>query len=98
MSPETLASLPALTAANFTFSQPEIRVKVGETVALRLENADSEGHSFDIDEFAVHALMPSGEASLALFKPTQPGSYTFYCTPHYSKETGQGMKGTLIVE
>jgi plastocyanin len=73
-------------------------MKAGETVALRLENADSEGHSFDIDELGVHALIPSGEASLALFKPTQPGSYTFYCTPHYSKETGQGMKGTLIVE
>jgi plastocyanin len=93
-----LASLPAHTAANFTFSQPEIHMKAGETVALRLENADSEGHSFDIDELGVHALIPSGEASLALLKPTQPGSYTFYCTPHYSKETGQGMKGTLIVE
>ncbi len=72
--------------------------KAGETVALRLENGDSEGHSFDIDQFSVHTPMPSGKTSLALFKPTQPGTYTFYCTPHYNKETGEGMKGTLIVE
>jgi plastocyanin len=98
VSPETLASLPALRAANFAFGQQEIRVKAGETVALRLENADSEGHSFDIDELGVHAAIPSGENSLALFKPTQPGTYTFYCAPHYNKETGEGMKGRLIVE
>jgi plastocyanin len=98
VSPETLASLPALKTVNFAFDQQEIRVKAGETVALRLENGDSEGHSFDIDQFGVHAAMPSGEMSLALFKPTQPGTYTFYCTPHYNKATGQGMQGTLIVE
>jgi plastocyanin len=98
VSPETLQGLPGLTTANFAFDQTELRAKVGETVALRLENGDSEGHSFDIDEFNVHALIPSGESSLALFKPTAPGTYTFYCMPHYDKATGEGMKGTLIVE
>lgn len=98
VSPETLASLPALKAVNFAFDQQEIRVSAGDTVALRLENGDSEGHSFDIDQFGVHAAIPSGAASLALFKPTQPGTYTFYCAPHYNKATGEGMKGTLIVE
>ena len=73
-------------------------MKAGETVALRLENGDSEGHSFDIDQFGVHAAISPGAASLALFKPTQPGTYTFYCAPHYDKATGQGMQGTLIVE
>ncbi len=98
VSPETLMNLPALKAANFAFDQPEIRVKVGETVALRLENSDSEGHSFDIDAFGVHAALLSGKTSLALFKPTQAGTYTFYCAPHYNKATNQGMHGTLIVE
>jgi plastocyanin len=98
VSPETLMSLPALKTANFAFDQQEIRVKVGETVALRLENSDSEGHSFDIDAFGVHAALPPGKTSLALFKPTQPGTYTFYCAPHYNKATSQGMQGTLIVE
>jgi plastocyanin len=98
VSPETLASLPALRAADFAFEQQELRVKAGETVALRLENGDNEGHSLDIDELGVHAVIPSGKAGLALFKPTQPGTYTFYCAPHYNKATGEGMKGTLIVE
>lgn len=98
VSPEMLASLPALKAANFAFGQREIHVKAGEVVALRLENGDNEGHNFDLDEFNVHAVMPAGDQGLALFKPLQPGTYTFYCAPHYNKATGEGMKGTLIVE
>jgi plastocyanin len=98
VSPAALAGLPALKTANFAFDQAEIRAKVGETVALRLENQDTEGHSFDVDELDVHALIPSGQSSLTLFKPTAPGRYTFYCAPHYDKATGEGMKGTLIVE
>jgi plastocyanin len=42
--------------------------------------------------------MPSGQSSLALFRPTAPGTYTFYCMPHFDKTTGEGMRGTLIVE
>jgi plastocyanin len=98
VSPEVLAQLPALTAKNFKFGQQEIHVKVGETVALRLENGDPEGHYFEVDEFNVHAPIPAGQQGLALFKPTKPGTYTFFCTPHYDKASGQGMKGTLIVE
>jgi plastocyanin len=98
ISPDVLGQLPALAAKNFEFDQAEIRVKAGETVALRLENGDSEGHFFDVDELNVHAPIPAGKQGLALFKPTTPGTYTFYCTPHYSKETGKGMMGTLIVE
>ena len=69
-------------------------------VALRLENTDGASHSFDVDELNVHALMPGGKSSLALFKPTKPGTYTFYCgiPGHYNKATGEGMHGTLIVE
>jgi plastocyanin len=98
ISPEVLGQLPALTAKGFAFGQAEIRVKAGETVALRLENADPEMHFFDVDELNVHAPIPAGKQGLALFKPTKPGTYTFYCAPHYSKESGEGMKGTLIVE
>jgi plastocyanin len=96
VSPETLAGLPAVTIDKFEGGT--IRVKAGETVALRLENPDPVAHQFDVDEFGVHAPMPAGEQSLALFKPSAPGTYTFYCTPHYNKATGEGMRGTLIVE
>src|SRR4029453_8278795 len=44
VSPEALAQLPALTAKDGAFEQPEIRAKVGETVALRLQNAGTLTH------------------------------------------------------
>ena len=97
-SPEALAALPALTAKDFEFDQREIRAKVGETVVLRLDNADTTTHHLDIDEFNVHALMPPGKSNVALFKPTQPGTYTFYCQPHADKASRSGMVGTLVVE
>lgn len=98
VSPEALAALPALKAKDYGFDQPKIMAKVGESVALRLDNADATTHYFEIDELNVHALMPPGESNLALFTPTQPGVYRFYCTPHANKETGEGMVGTLVVE
>jgi uncharacterized cupredoxin-like copper-binding protein len=95
VSTETLADLPALTASHTKFGQVEIRAKVGETVALRLDNADSVPHSFDIDAFNIHAPMPVGNPGLALFKASTAGSYTFYCSMPGHREAG--MVGTLIV-
>jgi heme/copper-type cytochrome/quinol oxidase subunit 2 len=95
VSDSALAELPALTTANSAFSQQEIYAKVGEMVALRLENGDGEAHSFDIDELNVHAAMPAGQRGLALFKPTQPGTYMFYCGIPAHREF---MIGKLIVE
>jgi plastocyanin len=46
----------------------------------------------------VHVLMPPGKSNLALFTPTKPGTYTFYCQPHADKAARTGMVGTLIVE
>jgi heme/copper-type cytochrome/quinol oxidase subunit 2 len=56
------------------FDQQNITAKVGETVVLRLDNADTTTHYLDIDEFNVHALIPPGKSNVALFKPTQPGN------------------------
>lgn len=96
VSAEALAKLPALTTLPTAFDRTELRAKVGETVALRLENQDTQSHSFDIDELTVHALLPAGATSLALFTPSTPGSYTFYCSIPGHREAG--MVGTLIVE
>jgi plastocyanin len=96
VTPDTLAALPAVTLPSFNSGL--IRVRAGEMVALRLENPDPAAHGFAIDELGVNALMPAGSQSLALFKPETPGTYTFYCPPHYDKASGQGMHGTLIVE
>ena len=96
MSPEVLATLPPVTLD--AYNGGEIHVKAGQLTALRLENPDGVGHSFDVDELNVHIAMPSGNDSLALFTAAQPGRYLFYCAPHYDKTTGSGMHGTLIVE
>jgi plastocyanin len=102
ISPEAMAALPAMGAKDFEFTQKELRVKAGETVTLRLDNADFEGHFLDIDELNVHAPMPPGKSSVAVFTPTTPGTYTFYCHPHANKDAPnpeeRGMVGTIIVE
>lgn len=96
ISPEVMGALPAVTIDKFEGG--EIRVKAGETVTLRLDNPDFVAHSFDVDDLNVHAPMPAGEQGLAVFKATAPGTYQFYCAPHFDKASGQGMHGTLIVE
>jgi plastocyanin len=96
VSAEALAQLPRLGASHDLFDQKELRAKAGEVVALRLENSDAIGHFFDIDELHVHDAMPSGKPAIALFTPTTPGAYTFYCSVPGHREAG--MVGTLIVE
>jgi plastocyanin len=96
VSAETLTQLPALVAGRNTFDQAELRARIGQTVALRLENTDTQTHSFDIDAFDVHVSIPINMPTLALFTPTEPGSYTFYC--RIPGHTEAGMIGTLIVE
>jgi plastocyanin len=96
VSAEALAQLPALTTAHYRFDRAELRARVGETVALRLENSDAGAHSFDIDEFNVHVPLPAGTPALALFRPNRPGTYMFYCSVPGHRDAG--MIGTLIVE
>ncbi len=92
VSPEILAKLPAITTPGFSFDQKALKIKAGETVALRFENP----HSFDIDELNVHVPAPAGRNNLILFKPTQVGTYTYSCSlPGHRAEV---MEGTLIVE
>lgn len=95
VSAEALTQLPALVAGRNTFDQAELHSRVGETIALRLENTDTMVHSFDIDAFDVHVSLPTGTPALAVFTATTPGSYTFYC--RIPGHTEAGMVGTLIV-
>jgi uncharacterized cupredoxin-like copper-binding protein len=95
VSAEALASLPALTTAQHKFDQAELRAQAGASVALRLENNDTTGHSFDIDELGLHVSMPPGQPALALFTAPAPGAYTFYCAVPGHRQAG--MVGTLVV-
>ncbi len=96
VSPEVLASLPALTTPDLRFDQTTLEAQVGETVALRLDNPHVAPHSFDIDALNVHVPVAAGESGLVLFKPTQAGTYTFYCQVPGHREVG--MEGVLIVK
>jgi plastocyanin len=96
VSAAALAQLPALVSKRNMFDRADLRARVGETVALRLANTDTQVHSFDIDAFDVHVPIPTGTPALALFRPTTPGTYTFYC--HIPGHREAGMVGTLIVE
>jgi plastocyanin len=91
------AGTTVLAAREYQFEQRELHVKVGAPVALQLDNRDNSIHQFDLDELNVHVPMPAGERAVAQFTPTQPGTYTFYCTLHVDRTTKQGMAGTLIV-
>ena len=93
---EALARLPSLVSKDFKFDKAELHVKAGDTVTLRLDNADAGPHSFDIDELGVHTPMPSDVSSLAIFVAPEPGRYIFYCGVGTHREAG--MVGTLIVE
>ena len=96
INPAAQAQLPVV--ALDAFNGGEIRVQAGQLTALRLANPSPSGHSFDVDELGIHAAMPANGEGLALFAAATPGTYTFYCAPHYDKATGEGMHGTLIVE
>jgi heme/copper-type cytochrome/quinol oxidase subunit 2 len=94
---EALSGLPALVAQDSQYAQRELSARVGQAVALRLDNADATTHFFEIDELNVHATMPIGKSGLMVFTPTVPGTYTFYCSPHYDKSSANGMYGKLVV-
>jgi heme/copper-type cytochrome/quinol oxidase subunit 2 len=95
VSSQMQAGLPTLVAANTSFSQSELRARVGEAMVLRLDNRDTTAHSFDVDELDVHVPMQPSRSVLAVFRPTQPGAYTFYCTIPGHRDQ---MHGMLVVE
>jgi plastocyanin len=95
VSAAVLAGLPAMITPDFRFEQTELRAKVGDMVALRLDNTHTAPHSFDVDELNVHVPAAPGAQGLILFMPTTPGTYTYYCAIPGHRELG--MEGTLIV-
>ena len=79
-------------AVNWSFSEPEIRANVGDTLKLTMIN-EIGVHGLKIDEFDVK--IKDGET--ATIKLDKAGTYEFYC----SIQCGQGhdnMVGQIIVE
>lgn len=96
VTPEVLAGLPALSATELRFDQAELQARAGEVVALRFDNPSPMPHSFDIDELNVHVPVAAQGQGLIMFKPSAPGTYTFYCGVPGHREAG--MVGTLLVK
>ena len=85
-----------ITMENMAFDKAELRVKAGQSVALRVVNRDGYAHAFDIDAFDIHAPLPAKATFDATITPHQPGRYRFYCgTPGHE---AAGMVGVLVVE
>lgn len=85
-----------LTAANFAFSQSEIRVKKGENIELTLEITQG-FHDFVVDEFNARTKqMNVGGKETIEFTANKSGVFEYYCS--VGKHREMGMKGKLIVE
>ena len=94
ITPEALATLPAVTAKNYKYDQPELDAKVGETVALRLDNADNTTHYFEVDDLGVHVTMSAWQERPDRLQTDEGRHLPVYCSPHADKQAGTGMVTT----
>lgn len=79
------------------FEPDVVRVKLGETVRLRLTSRDVT-HGFYLPDFGVNAgPISPGKYKTVEFVADKVGTFTFYCNVLCSKRHG-AMNGTLIVE
>jgi nitrite reductase (NO-forming) len=95
----------------FTFNGqvpgPMLRVRVGDTVELKLTNAtaSSLSHSIDLHAVngpgggAVYTQTAPGDTHAFSFKALNPGVYVYHCaTPSVAHHIASGMYGLIVVE
>lgn len=76
---------------------PEIRVKAGQLVRLRLTSADVT-HGFVIGDLGVDAgYIHAGKFTLVEFTPEEPGRYAYVCNARCSPSHSK-IRGILVVE
>lgn len=87
------------------FDKPEIHVRAGEPVTIRLTSLDNSHHTdgggkhqFAVDELGINIIAPPLRADYATFTPTTPGEYTFYCDICCGGRANPTMSGKLVVE
>jgi plastocyanin len=90
-----LAAMPTFAMGDLYFAPSLIEVRAGQTVAIRFTNDGLLPHAFDFDGDRVHLRVPPGRSGVAVFTPSVPGTYTFYCG--VGDHRAEGMVGTLIV-
>jgi nitrite reductase (NO-forming) len=86
---------------------PMIRVRVGDTVEIKLTNAtaSSLSHSIDLHAVngpgggAVYTQTAPGDTHAFAFKALNPGVYVYHCaTPSVPHHIASGMYGLIVVE
>ena len=87
------------------FDKPEIRIKVGEPVTVRLTSLDNQHHTdgggqhqWAVDELGVNVVAQPLSSNAVTFTPEKPGAYTFYCDICCGGRANPTMNGKLIVE
>jgi cytochrome c oxidase subunit II len=85
--------------------KPEIRVKVGEPVTVRLTSLDNQHHTdgggqhqWAVDELGVSVIAQPLGSNTVTFTAEKPGEYTFYCDICCGGRANPTMNGKLIVE
>ena len=86
----------SITAKNFSFSLPEIRVQKGDKVKIILDNVEG-FHDWTVDEFNAKTQQSQAPAKTEVeFIADKSGTFEFYCGVGNHRQ--MGMKGSLIVE
>jgi nitrite reductase (NO-forming) len=86
---------------------PFVRVRVGDTVEVRMKNADDSVMPHNVDLHAVTGpgggaaatMAAPGESKGFTFKALQPGLYVYHCAaPMVAQHIANGMYGMILVE
>ncbi|HXF59987.1 MAG TPA: cupredoxin domain-containing protein [Caldilineaceae bacterium] len=87
------------------FDKPEIRIKAGEPVTIRLTSLDNQYHTdgggqhqWAVDELGANVIAQPLSSNIVTFTPEKPGEYTFYCDICCGGRANPTMNGKLIVE
>lgn len=84
-----------VSAREFSFLPPEIRLRVGETVNIVFDNRGSMFHTLTISGLGVDLRANGGDQIAAALQGDRAGSYPFICT--VSGHADAGMRGTVII-
>jgi nitrite reductase (NO-forming) len=92
---------------NGTVPGPMVRVQLGDTVEVHLQNAANSGFAHSVDFHAATGYLGGGEATqtapgeetVFTFQALNPGVYVYHCaTPMVAHHIANGMYGLIVVE
>lgn len=85
-----------VTAKQFEFVPSQLRVRLGESIRLRITSLDVT-HGFSLPEFGIDEVLNPQDELVIELQPTKKGEFPFSCS--VSCGSGHaGMRGSLIVE